>query len=68
MTATEAYEMHAAMRHFGVRGTVEPVIPGDAAGAWRVIGEAGRDVTARVLAEVTAARGRRPERGFVVAR
>ncbi|MFI5981501.1 hypothetical protein ACIBEA_11560 [Streptomyces sp. NPDC051555] len=68
MTAAEAYEMHAAMRRFGIRGAVEPVSQGDVAGAWRVVDEAGGDITAHALAEVTAARGRRPERGFVFAR
>ena len=68
MTADEAYQLHAAMRQFGFPGTVAPKDPWDLAGAWHVVDEANRDITAYALAQVAGARRRQPKRGFVIAR
>ncbi|MCP3758230.1 hypothetical protein [Streptomyces sp. TBY4] len=68
MTAGEAYELHAAMRQFGIPGIVKAKDPLDLAGAYLVVDGAGRDITAYVLAEAASARRRQPERGFVFAR
>lgn len=65
MTANEAHELHTAMRQFGIPGSVTPL---DTDGPWLVVNEAGRDITAYVLARVAAMRRRQPERGFVIAR
>ncbi|MFF4423198.1 hypothetical protein ACFY04_20855 [Streptomyces sp. NPDC001549] len=68
MTANEAFEIHDAMRQYGITGTVTPADPEDPEGAWVVVGADGRDVTAHVLARVSAMDRTRPGRGFVVAR
>ncbi|MFK0252124.1 hypothetical protein [Streptomyces sp. NPDC090445] len=68
MKAHEVSELHAAMRQHGIPGTLAPVTPEDPAGAWRVLDDAGRDVTAATLTAAAAARARQPARGFVVAR
>lgn len=49
MTPSEAHELHAAMRQYGICGAVIPAAPDNLDG-------------------VSAAQGRQPERGFVVAR
>lgn len=67
MTADEAYRVHAAMRQFGIPGTVKPKDPWDLQGAYLVVDEAGRDITTYALAQVASARRRQPERGFVIA-
>jgi hypothetical protein len=66
VSAVHALSM--AMRQFGIAGRIVPSDPQDTAGTWFVADEDGQDVTGRVLARVAAARARRPERGFVVAR
>lgn len=68
MTPSEAHELHAAMRQYGICGAVIPAAPDNLDGAWLVVDEDGRNVTAAVRARVSAAQGRQPERGFVVAR
>ncbi|AXE23584.1 hypothetical protein C0216_09000 [Streptomyces globosus] len=66
MNAEDVAELHAAMRAYGIPGTLAPVDAGDPAGEWRVLDSAGRDVTAGTLAAAATARARRPARGFVV--
>lgn len=68
MNTDTAFALHDAMRQHGIAGTVTPVTPNDPESSWIVLDADGRDVTARVLAKAAAARARRPERGFVVAR
>ncbi|KPI06198.1 hypothetical protein OV450_3835 [Actinobacteria bacterium OV450] len=68
MTPSEAHELHAAMRHYGIPGAVTPAAPDDLDGAWLVVDEEDRNVTASVQARVSQARSRQPERGFVFVR
>ncbi|MFD7555190.1 hypothetical protein ACFV9E_11745 [Streptomyces sp. NPDC059835] len=68
MTAGEAFELHNAMRQYGIPGSVTPADPDDLEGKWLVVDADGQDITAHALTRATVARNRRPERGFVIAR
>ncbi|MFJ3176103.1 hypothetical protein ACIPJK_35775 [Streptomyces roseus] len=68
MTPSEAHELHAAMRKYGIPGVIAPVNPHDLAGAWMVVDEDGQNATFLARSRVAAERARQPERGFVFAR
>ncbi|MGW0392466.1 hypothetical protein ACWDYJ_16530 [Streptomyces sp. NPDC003042] len=72
MDGSEAWQVHTAMRQYGIPGLVAPETPQNPEGSWRVYDvddpDTRQDITAYVLAEVATARGRQPERGFVIAR
>ncbi|MFB7374189.1 hypothetical protein ACFC0D_30570 [Streptomyces sp. NPDC056222] len=67
MDARDVSELHDSMRRYGIPGGLEPVNPECPAGSWRVVDDAGRDITDETLAAVAAAARRRPARGFVTA-
>ncbi|MFI9112551.1 hypothetical protein [Streptomyces venezuelae] len=66
MDASEVSSLHDAMRRHGIPGVLTPVDPQNLAGAWRVVDDAGRDVTDVTLAAAAVAARRQPRRGFVV--
>lgn len=68
MDASEVSSLHDAMRRYGIPGTLTPVDPRNRAGAWRVVDDAGQDITEATLAAVAKASRRQPQRGFVIAR
>jgi len=67
MDAREVSALHDAMRQHGIPGTLRPEDPENPAGPWRVVDDAGRDVTEETFAAAEAAARKRPTRGFVIA-
>ncbi|MFF3622318.1 hypothetical protein [Streptomyces sp. NPDC002467] len=68
MTAGEAFELHNAMRQYGILGSVTPEDPENLDGTWLVVDEDGQDITRQAYARMLQARTRQPQRGFVIAR
>jgi hypothetical protein len=68
MDAHDVAALHEAMRRYGIPGKLTPEDPQNQSGPWRVVGDAGEDITEVALAAASAASLRRPQRGFVTTR
>ncbi|MET7758741.1 hypothetical protein ABZT27_29160 [Streptomyces sp. NPDC005389] len=67
MDASEVSSLHDVMRRYGIPGNLTPEDPQNQAGPWRVVDDAGQDITEATLAAAAAAASRKPTRGFVIA-